>query len=553
MYRLLLIVVLATTAYARDNADLILINGKIRTLDPARPVAQAVACRVGRILAVGANENIRKFAGPQTQVIDLDGKLAVPGFNDAHVHFLNGGEQLAGVQLRDAKSAGEFRDRIRDFTARSRKGEWITGGYWDHENWPSGSLPTRDLIDSITPNNPVFVNRLDGHMALANSLALKLVGITRSTPDPPGGFIVRDSHGEPTGVLKDAAMAAVYRVIPPPSDEQMMTAIAAAMRHAAEHGVTSVHDMSAAPQVLSVYQKLLAAEKLTVRIYGAQPLTAWKREADVGIRAGFGAEKLKIGVLKGFADGSLGSTAALFFKPYLDAPNTSGLASDEMTPQGAMLDRILSADAAGLQVAIHAIGDKANHLILDMYEQAEQNNGERDRRFRIEHAQHLRADDIGRFGKLHVIASMQPYHCIDDGRWAEKRIGSERAKGAYAFRSLLDTGAILAFGSDWAVAPLDPILGIYAAVTRITLDGKHPDGWIPEQKISVDDALRAYTLGSAYASFDERIKGSIESDKLADIVVLSDDILTIAPEQIRNVRVELTIFDGRVVYRRQHK
>jgi hypothetical protein len=258
-------------------------------------------------------------------------------------------------------------------------------------------------------------------------------------------------------------------------------------------------------------------------------------------------------VLKGFADGSLGSTTALFFKPYLDAPNTSGLASDEMTPQGAMLDRILSADAAGLQVAIHAIGDKANHLILDMYEQAEQNNGERDRRFRIEHAQHLRGDDIGRFGKLHVIASMQPYHCIDDGRWAEKRIGSERAKGAYAFRSLLDTGAILAFGSDWAVAPLDPILGIYAAVTRITLDGKHPDGWIPEQKISVDDALRAYTLGSAYASFDERIKGSIESDKLADIVVLSDDILTIAPEQIRNVRVELTIFDGRVVYRRQHK
>jgi hypothetical protein len=553
MYRLLLVVVLATTAYARDDADVILINGKIWTLDPARPRAQAVACRVGRILSVGTNADIRRLAGPQTHVIDLEGKLAVPGFNDSHVHFLNGGEQLAGVQLRNAKSDGEFRDWIRDYAARSRKGEWITGGYWDHENWPSGTLPTRDLIDSVTPDNPVFVNRLDGHMALANSLALKLAGITRSTPDPPGGIIVRDTHGEPTGVLKDAAMAAVHRIVPPPSDGQMTTAIVAAMRHAAEHGVTSVQDMSAAPQVLRIYQKLLAAEKLAVRIYGAQPLTAWKREADVGIRAGFGNEKVKIGVLKGFADGSLGSATALFFKPYLDAPNTSGLASDEMTPQSAMLDGIVSADAAGVQVAIHAIGDKANHLLLDMYEQAERKNGERDWRFRIEHAQHLRADDIGRFGKLQVIASMQPYHCIDDGRWAEKRIGPERAKGAYAFRSLLDTGAVLAFGSDWPVAPLDPILGIYAAVTRITLDGKHPNGWIPEQKISAEEALRAYTLGSAYASFDERIKGSIESDKLADIVVLSGDILTIPPEQIRDVRVELTVFDGRVVYRRPRK
>jgi predicted amidohydrolase YtcJ len=457
------------------------------------------------------------------------------------------------VQLRDTKSQSEFRDRIRDFAATLRKGEWITGGSWDHENWTPARLPSRDLIDSVTPENPVFVNRLDGHMALANSLALKLAGITRATPDPPGGTIVRDSNGEPTGVLKDAAMAAVYRVTPPPSEQQITAAIEAAMRHAAEHGVTSVQDMSAAPEVLRVYQKLLAANKLTVRIYGLQPLPAWTREAAVGIRAAFGNDKLKIGALKGFADGSLGSTTAFFFEPYLDAPNTSGLPSDEMFPEGAMLDRILGADAAGLQIAIHAIGDKANHLILDMYEQAARKNGDRDRRFRIEHAQHLRADDIGRFGKLHVIASMQPYHCIDDGRWAEKRIGPERAKGTYAFRSLLDSGATLAFGSDWPVAPLDPILGIYAAATRRTLDGKHPEGWIPEQKISVEEAVRAYSIGSAYASFDENLKDAIEPGKAADIAVLSDDIFTIPPDRIRDVRVDLTIFDGRVVYEREQQ
>ncbi len=550
MRRTLSVLTVVMTASAARDADLILINGKIRTLNSKRPLVQAVACRAGRIIAAGANDEIRTFAAPSARVIDLHGKLAVPGFNDAHVHFWSGGEHLAGVQLRDTKSQAQLRERIRDFAATLRKGEWITGGGWDHENWTPARLPSRDLIDSVTPDNPVFVNRLDGHMALANSLALKLAGITRSTPDPPGGVIVRDSDGEPTGILKDAAMAAVHRVIPPPSEQQITAAIEAAMRHAAEHGVTSVQDMSAAPQALRIYQKLLAANRLAIRIYGLQPLPAWQREAAAGIRAAFGNDNLKIGALKGFADGSLGSSTALFFEPYLDAPNTSGLPSDEMLPERAMLDRILGADAAGLQIAIHAIGDKANHLILNMYEQAARTNGERDRRFRIEHAQHLRADDISRFGKLRVIASMQPYHVIDDGRWAEKRIGPERAKTSYAFRSLLDSGATLAFGSDWPVAPLDPILGIYAAVTRRTLDGKRPEGWIPEQKISVQEALRAYTLGSAYASFEENLKGSLEPGKVADIVVLSDDIFAIPPERIREVRVELTVFNGRVIYER---
>ena len=308
--------------------------------------------------------------------------------------------------------------------------------------------------------------------------------------------------------------------------------------------------MSASPEILRVYQRLLSAGELTVRISGHQPLGRWKRLADAGMMAGFGGPLLHIGGLKGFADGSLGSTTALFFEPYADAPQTSGIASDEMIPESGMLKNITEADRAGLQVAIHAIGDKANHIVLNLFDEATTQNGARDRRFRIEHAQHLRTNDIGRFANW-VIASMQPYHAIDDGRWAEKRIGAERAKGTYAFRSLLDAGAVLAFGSDWFVAPMEPIMGIYAAATRRTLDGKHPQGWVPEEKITVAEAIRAYTWGSADASFDEKIKGTIEPGKLADLAVISVDILTIEPAQIEKAKVEMTVFDGRIVYRRQ--
>jgi predicted amidohydrolase YtcJ len=535
-------------AAAQPAASLVLLNGKIWTVNDAQPRAQAVACLGSRIVAVGSNDEIRKWIGAATEVIDLGGKLVLPGFNDAHVHFFSGGENLASVQLRDAKSEDEFRKRIAEFAAKQPVGRWITGGDWDHENWTPARLPTRQLIDAVTAGHPVFVNRLDGHMALANSQALQLAGITRDTPDPPGGTIVRDAAGEPTGVLKDAAMERIYRAIPAPSDDQIADAVRAAMRYAAENGVTSVQDMSAASEILRVYQMLLAHGELTVRISGHQPLATWQRLAAVGLHADFGGEKLHIGGLKGFADGSLGSTTALFFEPYLDAPNTAGLANSEMIPESKMQHHILDADRAGLQVAVHAIGDKANHMVLGMYEEAERQNGPRDRRFRIEHAQHLRMDDIPRFGKLHVIASMQPYHSIDDGRWAEKRIGPERAKGTYAFRALLDSGAVLAFGSDWDVAPMVPLMGIYAAATRRTLDGKHPDGWIPEQKITVAESIRAYTMGSAYASFDEKIKGSIEPGKLADMVVVSDDILSIPAVEIEKTRVETTVFDGKVIY-----
>ena len=546
----ILLMAFASGIVAQPYADLVLTNGKVWTVNAQQPQAEAVACLNSKIVAVGSSAEIRKFAGPRTRVIDLGGKLVVPGFNDAHVHFYTGGAHIASVQLRDAKSEAELRDRIRAFAAKLPQDRWILGGDWDHENWTPARLPTRQLIDEAAGDHPVFINRLDGHMSLANTIALKLAGINRNTPDPPGGTIVRDSNGDPTGVLKDAAMGAVEKVIPAPSDDEIADAVRAAMRYAAENGVTSVQDMSAAPDVFRVYQRLLKAGELTVRISGHQPLATWQRLASIGLLADFGSPYLHIGGLKGFADGSLGSTTALFFQPYLDAPNTSGLPNEEMIPETKMEKHIVDANHAGLQIAVHAIGDKANHEILNMFEEAETKNGPRDRRFRIEHAQHLLPADIPRFGKLHVIASMQPYHCIDDGRWAEKRIGPERAKTTYAFRSLLDSGAVLAFGSDWHVAPMEPIMGIYAAATRRTLDGKHPDGWIPEQKISVAEAIRAYTWGSAYASFDDKIKGTIEPGKLADMVVLSSDILTIDPATIDKVKVALTIFDGRVIYQR---
>ena len=541
-----------TNANESLSATLIIINARVQTMDPAKPTAEAIAVHGNRIVAVGSASEIRKLSGAGTKVIDARGRLVLPGFNDAHVHFLSGGFQLASVDLRDANTPEEFARRIQSFAAKLPAGRWITGGDWDHEQWSEvngkAPLPTKELIDRFTSNTPVFVSRLDGHMALANSLALKLAGITRETCDPDGGLIVRDpATGEPTGVLKDAAMTPVWKVIPDSTFEEKLAAARAATDHAAKLGVTSVQDMSAGNDV-GVYQTLLDRGELKTRIYAASPLPAWERLASTGVRAHFGNDMLRIGCLKGFADGSLGSTTAFFYEPYQDAPNTRGLAGDEMFPEGAMLERVRRADRAGLQVMIHAIGDRANDQILTLFAEVARENGERDRRFRIEHAQHLRRQDIPRFASEKVIASMQPYHAIDDGRWAGKRIGNERTKTTYAFRSLLDAGATLAFGTDWTVAPLDPMLTIYAAATRRTLDGKNPDGWVPEQKITVAEAVRAYTVGSAFAEFQEGSKGTISIGKLADLVMLSQDVFTIEPREIEKVKVVLTIVDGRIVY-----
>jgi len=530
------------------EAGLIIFNGNIQTMAVEQPRAQAVAILGNRIVAVGSDKEIKKLAGPQTRMIDAKKRLVLPGFNDSHVHFLTGGFQLANVNLRDADSPAEFAERIRRFAQNVPPGRWITGGDWDHERWSNAKLPTKELIDSYTPETPVFVNRLDGHMALANSLALRRAGVTRQTLDPPGGVIVRDSNtGEPIGILKDAAQNLVWKVIPEPSFEEKVAAARAATNHAASLGVTSVQDMSAGKDV-GVYQALLDRDELKTRIYAVAPLPAWERLALTGVRAHFGNEMLRLGGLKGFADGSLGSTTALFYEPYRDDPTTAGIASDEMYPEGAMLERVREADRAGLQVMIHAIGDRANDLILSIFEQVEQESGIREHRFRIEHAQHLRARDIGRFAQDRVIASMQPYHAIDDGRWAEKRIGKERIETTYAFRSLLDSGATLAFGTDWTVAPLNPMLTVYAAVTRRTLDGKNSRGWVPEQKISVEKAVRAYTVGSAYAEFEEANKGRITPGKLADLVILSRDIFKIDPKEIEKTQVVLTIMNGQVVF-----
>jgi predicted amidohydrolase YtcJ len=540
---------LALAAHRSHNApDLIIHNAVVRTMDAQRPVAEAVAISDNRIAALGTSTQIKSLAGPRTRMIDARGQLVLPGFNDAHVHFLAGGFQLSNVDLRNANSPQEFAERIRKFAAALPPGKWITGGRWDHERWPTNDLPTRQLIDAATPDTPVFISRIDGHMALANSAALKLAGVTRETPNPDGGFIVRDPKtGEPTGVLKDAAMNFVSRKIPASTFEEKLAAARAATEHAARLGVTSVTDMSAGADV-GVYQELLRRGELKTRIYAITPLPQWERLGQTGMRAAFGSDMLRVGGLKGYSDGSLGSTTAHFFEPYADAPETRGLPGEEMFPEGAMLRRVMNADRAGLQIMIHAIGDRANDQILQVFEQVTAQNGPRDRRFRIEHAQHLRMQDIPRFARAKVIASMQPYHCADDGRWAEKRIGPERAKGTYAFRSLLDAGATVAFGTDWTVAPLDPLAGIAAAVTRRTLDGKHPGGWVPEQKIGVEETVRAYTVGSAFAEFADHTKGTLAPGKLADLVILTKDIFRIPTTEIETARVQLTVMDGRVVY-----
>ncbi|MGD9587496.1 MAG: amidohydrolase [Pyrinomonadaceae bacterium] len=532
-----------------QSADLVITNANIRTMDTQNPSARSLAVVGERIVAIGSDADTKGLIGPNTKVIDAKGRLVVPGFNDAHVHFMETGYQLASVDLRDAKTPQEFVERIRAFAAKLPKGRWITGGQWDHENWTPNNLPTAVLIDAATPDNPVFINRLDGHMSLANSLAMRLAGVDRSVKDVAGGEIVRDASGNPTGIFKDAAAAYIERVIPAATFEQTLEAAQAASDHAASMGVTSVQDMSPNGTEIGAYQELLRRGTLKTRIYNCSPLGDYKRWTATGARHAFGDPMLRIGCLKGYADGSLGSTTAWFFQPYLDAPNSTGLAMADVTTT--MIKDIENADKAGLQVRIHAIGDRANATILDHFQAVERANGPADRRFTIEHAQHVRMDDLKRFAGQKVIASMQPYHVIDDGRWAWKRLDEPRLKGTYAFRTILDTGGVLAFGSDSPVAPMDPIMGVYAAVTRRTLDEKNPGGWIPEQKVSVPETVRAYTWGSAYAEFQEKDKGTLVPGMFADLVVLSDDIFAIDPVKIRDVKVQMTVVNGKVVYERR--
>lgn len=524
------------------------INTKIYTVSERQPYAEALIIEGNKILSVGNEEKIKKLIDKDTKVIDLQGKLMLPGFIDNHVHFISGGFYLLGIDLRPANSTSEFKQILENYASKF-PGKWITGGYWDHEKWEVTDLPTKEMIDEVVSDQPVFVDRLDGHMGVANSFALKLAGITKDTESPEGGLIVKDPKtGEPTGVLKDNAMYLITKHIPEPTADENYQALLAALDEAKKLGITSVQDITYG-DALTAFQKAKDEEKLTCRIFTRWPIADYKDHVEKSIKAGFGDNLIRMGSLKAFADGSLGSSTAWFFDRYDQDTMTTGLAMDIIT-DGSLEKWALDADKNQLQLSVHAIGDRANSYMLDLYEKIINKNPKWDRRFRIEHAQHVRFEDIKRFAELGVIASVQPYHCIDDGVWAEKRIGAERIKYTYPFKSFLDAGVKICFGTDWYVAPLNPLLGIYAAVTRRTLDGKNPDGWIPEQKISVEDAIKCYTLNSAYASFEENLKGSIEPGKLADLIVLSDDILTIDPVRIKEAEVVMTVFDGKIIYKK---
>jgi predicted amidohydrolase YtcJ len=535
---------LATDEHGNDSATM-LVLGKVWTADARRPFVEAVAVDGEKIIAVGTRDELERHRNAKTQVIDAGSGMVVPGLIDSHIHLIDGGLQLALVQLREAKTRDEFIRRIGDFAKKKAKGEWITGGDWDHTLW-GGELPSRDWIDAVTPNNPVWLNRLDGHMSLANSAAMRSAKVADDVKDVPGGEIVRDKAGRPTGIFKDNALSLIDRAVPDPSMQQRLDATVAAMDYLAARGVTAVHHLGTWQQ-LDIFRIAERRGLLKTRIYACTPLGDWQRLANEVKERGNGTNWLQIGGLKGFVDGSLGSHTAAFLEPFSDAPGDRGLL---VNTEEDLEKWTRGADKAGLQVVVHAIGDRAIRMQLDIYERVATANGPRDRRFRIEHAQHIAPADLPRFAKLGVIASMQPYHAIDDGRWAERSIGAKRCETTYAFRSLLDSGARIAFGSDWFVAPPTPIEGIYAAVTRRTIDGKNPNGWVPRQKIKVEEALRAYTIEAAYAGFNEKSLGSLEPGKLADMVVLDRNLFDTPPNELNSVPIRTTIVGGKLVYQR---
>jgi predicted amidohydrolase YtcJ len=530
---------------AGPHADLVLRGGRVFVAKGK--TAAAIAVQGGRVAAVGEDAAVAGLIGPRTRVVDLKGRLVTPGFNDAHVHFLSGGFGLLSVDLRGARDEAEFARRIGEYARTLPKGTWIQEGNWDHEAWPSKALPTRQLIDAVTPDHPVFVSRLDGHMALANSLALRLAGVSHETEDPHGGTITRDASGTPTGILKDNAQELVTRIVPEASRDMNLRAARAALAEAARRGVTTIQDNSSV-DALPTYQELRARGELTARMYVWRYADALEPLIKAGVRTGLGDDWIRLGAIKILSDGSMGAGTAAFFEPYADDPETTGLL---LHPIDELERMIREADAAGFQLAVHAIGDRANALVLDAFEKAAAANAPRERRFRIEHAQVVRKPDLQRYKALGVVASIQPSHCIDDMRWAEKRIGKARCRDAYNFRSFTAAGIPVAFGTDWSVEPLDPRVGLYAAVTREYPQGGPADGWFPEERIPLEDAIDLYTRGSAWAEFAEDEKGTLEPGKLADLVVFAADLLAVAPREILTTPVDLTVVGGRVVYERK--
>ncbi|MFQ5777417.1 MAG: amidohydrolase [Terriglobia bacterium] len=569
-------------------AHIVLLNAKLWTLEedqpPAeeepdaepRPVPDAIAIRGQRIIKVGTSEEVRALVREgYTRIINLGGKLVLPGFIDNHTHFASAGRLLLGLNLLDVNEPRAFRERVAEAAQRLPASAWLVGGDWGaYAQWEKGSagerepaergaqefLPTKELIDPLTGDHPALISRFDRQLSLANSLALAAARITRATPDPEAGEILRDATGEPTGLLRGEAQKLVADVIPPPSREQRLAEAHRALDEARRWGVTSIHDNVADFEQLELFRDLQKSGELTVRVWARMWLSEWERVQEYirlyripGASGGWGDQYVRLGGLKAWVDGIMGNSTALFFEPYSNDPDNSGALRDVMFPEGNLYRLIKGADQAGFTVTVHAIGDKANRILLDTYERVFAENPERDRRFRVVHAQVVHPEDFARFGSLGLIAEVQPYHCIDDMRWMEERIGHARSRGAYAFRSLLDGGAKLSFGSDWpgtnaAYYPINPLLGIYAAVTRQTLTGGPPEGWFPQQRVGIEDALRYFTINNAYATFEETIKGSLKEGKLADLVVLDRDILTRPPEELLKTQVLYTIFNGRIIY-----
>jgi len=507
----------------------------------------------GKIIAIDDGKII--FTGQELpahisspKVINLKGQFVMPGFMDNHVHFMEGGAALASVDLRETKTPKDFTQKIIDYAQNRPKERWILNGNWDHTLW-GGELPHRNWIDAGTKNHPVYVIRTDGHMALANTAALKIAGITDDTPDPEGGVIMRDEKGEPTGILKGNALNLVLSVIPAPSDEELMEQFTVAQNQALSLGLTKIHAVTAYPTettMLDIFQLAHKNGLMKIRAQVSTPIEVWSEMEKEILANGRGDNQLKWGGVKGFIDGSLGARTAWMYEPYDDDPDNSGLPLNDPDQLSGWMQ---SADKAGIELSIHALGDKGIDTVIKSLN-AIAGPDIAARRYRIEHFQHPTKDAIRALAQAGIIASMQPYHAIDDGRWAEERIGAERLATTYAFRSILDAGGILTFGSDWPVAPLSPIEGVYAAVTRQTLDGLNPQGWIVEQKISVEDALRAYTSANAYAFREDAISGTLEIGKQADFVILSHDPRQVIPEEIRDIKVLQTIIDGKVVFKR---
>jgi len=521
-------------------------NGRIYTNDPASPWAAAILVRGEEILAVGDDDEVSGLADTGAKTVDLEKHFVMPGFNDAHVHIGNAGQDWIAVRLNGVKSVAELQKRLAEGVAQHKEGEWISGSGWDHTFWPDKKFPNRQELDAVSPKNPVILMHISGHVAVVNSLALQLAEINKATPNPSGGEIERDAAGEPTGMLKEgAAMMLVGSKIPPPSMEQRRRGIELALADVAQHGVTSVQDNSAWEDFLT-YRAIKNDGKLTVRVTEWLPFPAPLAKLEQLRRDGGTTDPwLRTGALKMVTDGALGSRTAAMLAPYSDDPSTSGIMTMEPEKLRALA---IERDKAGFQLNFHAIGDRANRVALDAFEAAAKANGPRDRRDRIEHAQVVAASDFPRFARLQVIASMQPSHQTSDMRWAEQRVGPDRVKGAYAWATMQKFGVRLAFGTDYDVEPITPFRGLFACVTRELPTGGPQGGWQPQQKISIDDCIRAYTSGSAYGEFMEGKKGELKAGEFADFIVLSKDLTKVDPSEYVNTKVLRTVVGGRTVY-----